>query len=247
MIKQTFLCISLLTATASLHALLESEILHYIDGTLVSWASVRSIKQYQKQIKHFLNEQYAIDGLEQKLFDLAVKEKNNTLSECEKEAFSTFVKKFIAFSEQFLVDLRPAKSGIKPLVEEFCHKRNRANSLLLRWAQSENQSEKELFTTHIKTYKALGELCMDLLNFTEELLSSCPKAMKAFNDLLDRFSKLEPLLDALLVADKVELSHHSIAYHELIRHVSEHYSNNEPVTAEKTAKLYHAYNIKSHL
>ncbi len=248
MIKKTLLCISLLTSTAYMRALvLESEILHFIDGTVVAYDSVATIKKYQKQVRHFLNEHHTINGLEQKVVDLALKEKNNTITESEKAAFAHFIADFVSFSEPFIVNLNPVKAGIAPLIEESCQKRNRLKSLLLIWIASTNGSEKEMFKNYIQTYMALGELCMDLLNFTEDLLSSCPKAMKSYNDFYDRFAKIEPLIDALLIADKVEISHHGVSYYDLVRYIADHYSNNEQVTTEKTAKLYSTYNIKSRL
>ncbi len=248
MLKKSIFCIALLSSASLIQSIvLESELLHFIDGNILSWDSVRTIRQYQKRIRHFLNEQKDINGTPEKIFDLAVKEKNGTLSAIEKEAFSEFVLNFISFSESFIGTLNPVKAGIAPIIEESCQKRNRQESLLLPLTATQVGTEKELFKTHIQTYRALAELCMDLLNFTEDLLSSCPKALKSYNDFFDRLTKIEPLVDSFLVADKIEISHHSVAYQNLIRSITEQYSTNENVTAEKTAKLYHAYNIKKQL
>ena len=55
MFKQTLLSLSLLTSAPSIYALvLESELLNFVDGTLIVWPSVYSIKICQKNIRHFL-------------------------------------------------------------------------------------------------------------------------------------------------------------------------------------------------
>lgn len=248
MIKKTLFCASLLLSTAHIRSIvLESEILHFIDGTVVTLDSVRTIKQYQKQIKHFLNKHHTLNDLEQILFDLAVKEKNNTLTDSEKDALSIFISDFVSFSEPFIANLNPAKGGIAPLIEESCQKRNRSTSLLLIWIKTEDGTEKEMFKAHISTYKALGEFCMDLLNFTDDLLNSCPKAMKSYHDFSNLLSKIEPLVDALLILDKIEITYHDASYCDLIRYIANHCTTNEQVTTEKITKLYNTYNIKKNI
>lgn len=242
------LCISLLTATGYLQSvLLESKVLQTIDGNILAWDSVGTLKKYQKQIKHFLNTKRTIENQSYNLFDLALKEKNNTLTEQEKITFESIVAEFVKFSEPFVETINPVKRAIAPLVEESCEKRNRTQSILRIWISSEDGQEKKLFQKHITTYRALGELCMDLLNFTEDLLSSCPNAMKSYNDFFERVNALEPVINALLVAEKVEISHSSVLYHELIRYIAERYSHGEHINTEKTTRLFHAFNIKKKL
>ncbi len=248
MIKKVVLSLALLVAPAYLHAItLKSEILPLVDGTIVGWDSVLTIKQYQKKIKHYLKEYRTVDGVELKLFDLAIKEKNGNITDAEKAVFEEFVQKFVEFSEPFIITLNPVKNTISSLIKESCQHRNREHSLLIVWTHSEDGTERAMFSHHIKTYRALAELCMDLLNFTEDLLSSCPKATKLYHDFFDRLSKIEPLVDALLVADQVTVSHHGVLYYDLVRYITEHYSHEEDVTAEKTTKLYNTYNIKKRL
>jgi len=248
MIKKTFLSISMLASVSFVQALiLESEILNYIDGTIVGWTSVNSIKICQKKIRHFLKEQRTVDGVSQKLFDLAIKEKKNTITPLEREGLVDFIADFVLFFEPFIITLEPIKQGITPLVVESCQRRNRANSLLAAWTKTPEGGTEELFRTNIKTYRALGELCMDLLNFTEDILSSCPKAINAYHDFIDHYRKVEPLVDALLTADKVIISHHGDLYYDLVKYIVEHFAHDEQVTVEKTNKLYTSYNIKKYL
>jgi hypothetical protein len=178
------------------------------------------------------------------LFDLAIKEKNNTISMIEKSEFESLVIEFVEFSAPFLDTINPVKKAIAPLVEESCEKRNRTNSILNIWISSEDGQEEVLFRKYISTYRALGELCMDLLNFTEDLLSSCPHAIKSYNDFFDRVNILEPIINALLIAETIQIPLNSTLYRELIRYVAERYNEDETITMEKTTRLLHAFNNK---
>lgn len=248
MIKKIVLSIALLSSIYTMHALvLESELLNFIDGTVVGWPSVHSLKTCLKKIRHFLKEERIIDGKSQKFLDLAVKEKQNTITDAERAGLTEFIADFVLFFGPFIVTLEPIKKNIAPLIEESCQRRNRSNSLLLAWTKIPDGTTEQLFHSHIKTYRALGELCMDLLNFMEDLLSSCPKAIKAYHDFIEHYLKVEPLVEALLKADHVVIYNHSELYYDLIKNIVEHYGHDEPVTAEKTTRLYNAYNIKKRL
>jgi hypothetical protein len=231
-----------------MHALkLESELLNFIDGTLVGWPSVHSIKICQKKIRHFLKEERIIDGISQKFLDLAVKEKQNSITLTEREGLAEFIADFVLFFEPFIITLEPIKKGITPLIEESCQRRNRTKSLLLAWTKAPDGTTQELFRTNMITYRALAELCMDLLNFMEDVLQSCPKAIKAYHDFIDHYLKVEPLVEALLKADQIVIHRHSELYYDLIKNIVEHYGHDEQITMEKTTKLYNAYNIKKRL
>lgn len=245
--KKTLFSLALLCSPAYLAAKLESDVLHVVDGTIFSWDAVFTVKKYQHRIKHFLNQVRETEGKPCKLLDFALKEKHNTLTDADKSLFSSVIHEFIEFSEAFLATLNPVKQGLAPLIHEFCEKRGRKNSMLLTWCSTEVGKEAAVFHANIKTYRAICELCLDLLNFTDELLESCPNATQAYHDFSDRVTKLEPLIDALLVADRVTVSRSGVLYHELVRYVAEHYKTNEQVTAEKTAELYNKFNIKKRL
>ena len=250
MIKKTVVSLTpltLLCSPAYLVAKFESDSLKLVDGTIFSWDAVCTVKKYQHKIKHFLNELRAANNSTYKLLDLAVQEKNKLLTDAEKNLFAAIVEEFIEFSEAFLATLNPVKQGLAPLLKEFCEKRNRQNSMLLMWCTTEVGKERPVFHANIQTYRAICELCLDLLNFTDELLESCPKATQAYNNFIDRVTKLEPLIDALLVTDRITISRHGVLYHELVRYIAEHYGAGEQVTTEKTADLYHKYNVKKRL
>jgi hypothetical protein len=245
MIKKLTLCISLLMSAHYTHGIiLESKVLQTIDGHILAWDSVGALKKYQQQIKHFLNKKHDIDTQSCNLFDLAIKEKNSTLTVTEKTEFEAIVAEFVQFSEPFIDTITPARRAIAPLVEESCEKRNRTTSILRIWIKADDGQEQVLFKKHVSTYRALAELCMDLLNFTEDLLSSCPHAMKSYNDFFDRINTLEPIIDALLVTEDIQISHNGALYHELVRYIAERFNENETINIEKTARLLHTFYSK---
>lgn len=226
---------------------LESEVLPIVDGTILTWDAVATIKKYQHGIRHFINERRLIGGASLNLLDLGLHEKKGLLTAVERVAFRGIVDEFVAFSESFLETLNPVKQGLAPVIVEFCTKRTRQASVLLQWLDTPNGAEEVMFRSVVTSYRILAELCVDLLNFTEDLLCSCPKAMHSYHAFFDRVKKIEPFVDALLIADHVTISHSGVLYHELIRYVAERYHEEELVTAEKTAQLYHAYNIKKRI
>jgi len=247
MIRMSICSIMLLCPIPCMAVTLESDVLQFIDGTILTWDAVATTKKYQHRLRHFINTKRPVGTAELNIWDLGVMEKKGLLTDVERAVFEAIIQEFGTFSEPFLETLNPVKQGLAPVMQEFCIKRNRQQSLLLVWLDTVVGTEEAMFRIHIKTYRALAELCVDLLNFSEDLLSSCPKAIHAYHAFFDRVKKIEPFIDALLVADRIVISHSGVLYHELLKYVAEHYLVDETITAEKTAQLYHAYNIKKRL
>src|ERR1700722_7655053 len=155
MIKNQILCLSLLCSAVHLSALFKSEVLELVDGTIFSWDAVITVEKYRLKIKHFLNQLRTIDSNTYNLLDLALREKNKTFTEGELQVFSSTVQEFIEFSEAFLATLNPVKHGLEPLIQEFCEKRGRKNSMLLTWCTTEVGKERIVFHANIKTYRAI--------------------------------------------------------------------------------------------
>lgn len=62
------------------------------------------------------------------------------------------------------------------------HHRDLRNSVLLKWAESDD--DMQAFNAHVHTFKDLAEFLYELLNFLDDLISSCPKAKQRFLDNL---------------------------------------------------------------
>lgn len=80
----------------------------------------------------------------------------------------------------FAKNARGAKNQMLMLIDESCHKRNRLDSLLLKWADADESSEMKFFDEQVVSFKALDQFCIDLANFLGDLMHSCPKAMAQY-------------------------------------------------------------------
>lgn len=90
---------------------------------------------------------------------------------------------------QFISSARGTKQYLIHLIEESCKRRNRMDSILLTWADAKEEDETALFKTQVTSFKELNLFCSDLMNFLEDLMVSCPKAMGQFKALRDKYSQ----------------------------------------------------------
>lgn len=112
--------------------------------------------------------------------------------------------------EDFTTQIRPFVElgrGFKPQMLLFIdesltlHKRNHHTSVLFKWAETKDgDDDMWAFREYIRTFNNLDQFLFELLNFLDDLVSSCPKAKQQFIDSLktekeklvyaDRFNKL---------------------------------------------------------
>jgi hypothetical protein len=96
------------------------------------------------------------------------------------QAKQDFVKKIMSFLEI----ARGAKKYITRLIDESCKKRGRAESELRRWGAAKEGHEEKQFREDIKNFTIFHGFCTDLVNFLEDLMHSCPKALAEFREYL---------------------------------------------------------------
>lgn len=104
-----------------------------------------------------------------------------------KTALSAAIEYFINTIEPFMGQANGAKKQVVILIEEWAEKRNRQNSELLHWAETEEGKEFDVFKKNAKNFEALDDFCTDLVCFLGDLMRSCPKANKQFEKLKDEF------------------------------------------------------------
>jgi hypothetical protein len=106
-----------------------------------------------------------------------IEAKISTFPSAEQKEFEVLFQKvklyFALVNETMLAEARGAFLLMKDLIQEFCEKRNRHDSILLNW---ENGREVELYKTSITSFKILYTVSIDLLNFLAAFVQSCPKA-----------------------------------------------------------------------
>ncbi len=86
---------------------------------------------------------------------------------------------FVDMTADFLEIAQMMKGFLVELIEEFCEKEGRQDSLLLKWMDLEND-EVEMFRQNVLTFEALNQFCADLSHFQHDLMRNCPKASAAW-------------------------------------------------------------------
>lgn len=83
---------------------------------------------------------------------------------------------------KFIEQASGVKQMLVQLIKESCERRNRKNSLLLTWAEAPEGHETIIFNSDIQSFKEFNLFCQDLLNYLGDLVESCPKARKQFQE-----------------------------------------------------------------
>jgi len=100
------------------------------------------------------------------------------------EALKHIKKDFIGKIHEFIGMARGSKGPLFTLIREFCERRKRPDSLLLRWGAAADGDEDRCFNRDITNFSIFDAFCGDLVQFIEDLIHSCPKACAQFNQLV---------------------------------------------------------------
>ncbi len=109
---------------------------------------------------------------------MSYEEQQGSLSyEEKKELHGLFVlvkKYFGIVNAMMLLDARGAQQFMIKLIQEYCRKHNRQDSILLKW--NEKANENEMYEHDVTSFSILYVFSADLQNFLAALIVSCPKA-----------------------------------------------------------------------
>lgn len=89
---------------------------------------------------------------------------------------------FIKTTEPFIKGIEPAKKLLLSLIDEFCEKRNRRDSVILAWTHAQNGNEGKIFNQHIRNFSEFNVFLCDLTLFLKDLIHSCPKAREQYKE-----------------------------------------------------------------
>lgn len=90
---------------------------------------------------------------------------------------------YLAATLPFMDQAHGVKSFMLKLIKESCKKRGRMQSFLLDWGKTREDEEVKKFNENITSLQRLDTFCTDLVNFIEDVINSCPKAWKQFQEL----------------------------------------------------------------
>lgn len=98
-----------------------------------------------------------------------------------KKTFEEAKKHFRSETFQFLDSIQHFKAPVVALMAEFAQKRNRKDTILLKWADVKG-NEEEALNKSIKTILDMDKFLSDLGMFLKDLMHNCPKARKQFEE-----------------------------------------------------------------
>ncbi len=182
--------------------LLESPILRFVDGHSFGIDGKKGIPDLMRIIREIGNlhygrvlknrkrvGQFMWQGEKHSLSSLAALEREyiklgtynqhrSGLNKLLQEIKNTFEK----IVEPFMKQARGAKGQMLILIEESCTKRNlrKDTTFLLRWGAAKEGEDIEMFKRDMDRLSKLDVFCFDLVNFLEDLMHSCRKAMGQF-------------------------------------------------------------------
>lgn len=214
---------------------IETDILRLVDGIIIQWDAIGLIKQYLNDVETFLRKKYYIDNRVYNLISLVHLEDKESLSSNTKKFLPRLVSDFLKFSAHFLETLRPVKSGLLEVIDTACAMRNRTDCLLLKWAHVNDNDEQELFAREITSYRALCTFCIDLKWFLNDLIYSCPKASKQYENITKRFHTIRTHVDEFLNKENKKLNPKQ--YKTLLSLINKKYTT-KVVTKNTTQNIY---------
>ena len=220
----TYFALALLLSTSQTHNAatilkLESAILAQVDGLSIGidGETFALLKQYDSKLLELLvgkrdasgkrAPQYTFDGKLYTMQQLSIIEEQQGHT----QELSHLLRKIRTEFEKMSLIFRTVARGTKPimaiLIEESCAKRGRLhNSILYIWAKTDEAMEEELFDVHIKSLKDLETFLIDLHNFLNDLMCSCPKAAKQFQEKVAKFNKLRNFVANLGISKELEMN-----------------------------------------
>ena len=184
---------------------LQSGILSKVDGIFFDGETIGPLKRYQNNLRDFLtgkrtpdgkrHPQYTFEGKPYTMQELSKMETTRGSNVELKERLRQIRSEFEDFSLEFRGVARGSKPFMATLVEESCARRGRLhNSILYIWAKTDEAEEEQLFDDHVHTIRDLEMFFTDLHNFLGDMMESCPKARRQFQEKVIKFNKIKRLL-----------------------------------------------------
>ncbi len=187
----TYFVLSLLLSasfTSAYH--LESKLLQGVDGYMMNGPTIAMIKRYQFESKRMLvgalqpdkirvgtymyqNQNYSVTQLSEL-------EKEHSTNQELQNLLQEMIEDFERISLPFQQSVRSAKPIMETLILQSSKLRERGDSLLNKWADKSVIDDRVLFKEHMHTIKGFETFLIDLYNFLDDLVESCPKGLALY-------------------------------------------------------------------
>ncbi len=208
-------------SNASGKVILDSKMLAIVDGSIIDADTIEMIRKFQrkiielligdlqndgKRIGHyqFQAKNYGIHELVTKEIEYQPKRNGNPVNPKPQEELAQLLEQakddFIITSDEFRIMIAGQKPTMAMLVKDSCTKRNRLDSLLLKWSELSEDEEIPVFRKNVPNFAVLKSFYLDLLNFLKDLVDNCPKAHRQFEQRVKKFKKVKELIPEVLTS-----------------------------------------------
>lgn len=148
-----------------------------LDGIVVNGIVIKELLASIKKIMYIKNGQ---SNESASISEMLAREIQNPNDPELIKALALAKKYFVNNNKDLLKKIEPAKKLIINLVQEFCERRNRPNSLILIWTKASAGTESKVFNQEIKNFDDFNSFLQDLDLFLRDLVNSCPKAREQY-------------------------------------------------------------------
>lgn len=194
---------------------LESPIIKIIDGSSIGidGESIHMMIKYNHDLEKLLKGErlrdgsyrgrYSYKGQTVSIEDLAVIEAKEGSNPQLKKLLAQMRSDFEKISAQFIDAVKNFKSTVESLIKESCQKRGRleGDTVLLEWAKPGNKDEQKIFEEHIKTIQVFRSFMVDITNFLNDFIASCPKARAQYEEQKQEYIAKFKLAQAIIKAN----------------------------------------------
>lgn len=255
--------LSMSTAATAKEIVLESNLLKLVDGFLINANTIELTRHYQRDLLHivygtkeengsrlgdyeFNKKKYTIHELSQ--IEQEIIEKKNSYSPQEYELLTSQLQAtllrakddFIEKSKKMHAMGAGSKHITSKLIEESCKKRGRRNSVLLIWSAAPEEKENDVLYQEVHSFIEFEQFVVDMLNFFDDLIHSCPKAQEKFKARLQKWTKLKELMPQVLAPNELN----SNVEAEFLKYFKEHHIDAhalEQINKALIQKLLHEF------
>jgi hypothetical protein len=241
--------------------ILESPILHILDGNFIDADIIELIAKIRREINKILIGEkvadntmigrYVVNGKAYSVRELIPLEKNGsaTLKHDLDVALLAAKKDLHGCVSPFIETLHSFKHQLLELIKESCRKRGMDTTLLLRWSEAGKGEETRIFNEDVTSFELYNKFCTDLLNFLNDLVNSCPQAKTQLTVRYDKCQKARIIIKEIIPTRNTNASEQKALEEKFMRYLKEHHIDKlsiSEVTKEKLEALFTKFIHQKH-
>ena len=170
--------------TSSVISLVDGKKIGVTGHTMLIMMDIRRkmITILSSRVHSFENKMWTLKELA--TFEQEYKKSKRRIKKLHETCLGSIIQEISARSCSYAKLARGAKSSLLVLINESCKQHNRSKSVLQNWGQVKDGTESEQLYRDLKNVQLCAEFCQDMINFLEDMMSSCPIGQAQLYDLM---------------------------------------------------------------